>query len=166
MSNFKQIVPNLWFDSEAEEAANFYTSIFPNSRIVRINRYSEVGQKIHGRNAGTVMTVTFELNGTEFTALNGGPVFKFSEAISFIVNCGSQEEIDYYWDKLGEDGDENAKVCGWLKDKYGVSWQVIPSVIESWFCDENSEGAKRAMKAMLAMKKLDIQKLTDAYEGR
>lgn len=112
------------------------------------------------------MTVTFMLNGTEFTALNGGPLFKLNEAISFSIKCESQEEIDYYWEKLGQDGDEESKVCGWLKDKFGVSWQIVPTVMDSWFEDENSSGNKRAMKALLSMKKLDIRELTNAYEGK
>ena len=122
----KKIIPNLWFDSEAEDAAKFYTSIFKNSRISKIARYGEAGHEVHGRPAGTVMTVAFELDGQPFTALNGGPAFEFSEAISFQVNCETQAEVDYYWNELSASGDESAQQCGWLKDRYGVSWQIVP----------------------------------------
>src|SRR5262245_21480115 len=125
----KKIAPCLWFDDQAEEAANFYTSIFKNSKIINISRYGKEGFEIHGRPAGSVMTVAFELDGQKFTALNGGPVFKFNEAVSFQVSCQSQEEVDYFWGKLSEGGDKNAQQCGWLKDKYGVSWQIVPTVL-------------------------------------
>ena len=125
-TNMQRITPFLWFDSQAEEAASFYASIFKNSKIVSITRYGEEGAQASGRPKGTVMTVAFQLDGQEFVALNGGPYFKFTEAISFVVNCESQDEVDYYWEKLSEGGDEKAQQCGWLKDKYGVSWQIVP----------------------------------------
>jgi len=165
MANIQRISICLWFDNQAEDAARFYTSIFRNSSINEILRYSDVGQEIHGKPPGTVLTVQFELNGQRFTALNGGPMFKFSEAVSLEINCETQEEIDYYWEKLSEGGDERAQQCGWLKDRYGLSWQVVPAMISDLFRDENSEGSKRAMAAMLGMKKLDIAELKRAYEG-
>lgn len=161
----KNITPCLWFDSNAEEAANFYTSIFKNSKIGKISRYGKEGYEIHGKPAGTVLTVEFELNGQTFTALNGGPVFKFNEAISFQVNCESQSELDYYWDKLSQGGDEKAQQCGWLKDKYGVSWQIVPVVLAEMMQDKNAEKSERVMKALLQMKKLDIKTLEQAYNG-
>lgn len=165
MAIVHKIVPCLWFDSQAEEAASFYTSIFPNSRIGRIARYGKEGFEIHGRPEGSVMTVEFEIDGQSFTALNGGPVFKFSEAISFQVHCETQEEIDHYWARLSEGGDPEAQQCGWLKDKYGISWQIIPTVLGTLVGDPQSEKSQRAMKAMLKMKKIDIQGLRQAYEG-
>jgi predicted 3-demethylubiquinone-9 3-methyltransferase (glyoxalase superfamily) len=161
----KKITPCLWFDSNAEEAANFYTSILKNSKIGKISRYGKEGYEIHGKPAGTVLTVEFELNGQTFTALNGGPVFKFNEAISFQVNCESQSELDYYWDKLSQGGDEKAQQCGWLKDKYGVSWQIVPVVLAEMMQDKNAEKSERVMKALLQMKKLDIKTLEQAYNG-
>jgi predicted 3-demethylubiquinone-9 3-methyltransferase (glyoxalase superfamily) len=158
----KRIAPCLWFDDQGEEAARFYTSIFGNSRIVKIARYSDAGKEIHGRPAGSVMTVAFELDGLPFTALNGGPVFKFNEAISLQVNCETQQEIDYYWDKLSQGGDEGAKQCGWLKDKFGVSWQVVPNLLAEMELDD-SPRAQRVMTAVLKMKKLDIAALQKAY---
>jgi predicted 3-demethylubiquinone-9 3-methyltransferase (glyoxalase superfamily) len=155
----------LWFDNQGEEAAKFYTGIFKNSKIVRIARYGEAGHEVHGRSAGTVMTVAFELDGQAFTALNGGPLFKFNEAISFQVNCETQEEVDYYWKKLSEGGDKKAQQCGWLKDKYGASWQVVPRVLIEMMSDPDVEKSGRAMKAMLQMKKLDIGELKRAYAG-
>jgi predicted 3-demethylubiquinone-9 3-methyltransferase (glyoxalase superfamily) len=160
-----KITPCLWFDNQAEEAANFYTSIFKNSRIKKISRYGKEGYEIHGQPEGTVLTVEFEIEGQVFTALNGGPVFKFNEAISFQVNCETQEELDYLWNKLSEGGDEKAQQCGWLKDKYGVSWQIIPRVLGELVSDPNSEKSQRAMRAMLQMKKIDIKKLKQAYDG-
>ena len=162
VSTGQRISPCLWFDSEAEEAAGFYTRIFKNSRIVRITRYGKAGFEIHHRPAGSVMVVVFELDGQELTALNGGPVFKFTEAISFQINCETQEEIDYYWEKLSAGGDPRAQQCGWLKDKYGLSWQVVPTMMAELFKNENSAKAQRAMEAMLQMKKLDIAKLEKA----
>src|SRR6266498_3272732 len=134
-----RIAPCLWFDNQAEEAAAFYVSIFKNSRIASIARYSEAGQAAHGRPAGSVMTVAFELDGQPFTALNGGPHFKFNEAVSFQIMCQTQEEIDHYWNKLSEGGDKNAQQCGWLKDKYGLSWQVVPTVLAEMMSDPDKE---------------------------
>lgn len=159
------ITPCLWFDDQGEEAAKFYVGIFPNSKIVTVTRYSEAGQEVHGRKPGQVMTVAFELNGQTFTALNGGPYFKFNEAVSFEIHCDTQAEIDHYWEKLGAGGDPKAQQCGWLKDKFGVSWQVVPRGMADWFKDSASDGAKRAMTAMLKMKKLDIAELEKAYAG-
>jgi len=144
----QKIIPCLWFDNQAEEAANFYTSIFKNSKIGNISRYGKEGYEIHGREEGTVMTIEFEIDGQKFTALNGGPVFKFNEAISFVVNCANQEEIDYYWEKLTTSGGQES-VCGWLKDKYGVSWQIVPDIMRELVGDPASEKSQRALKAML-----------------
>ena len=160
----QKITPFLWFDSDAEEAVNFYTSIFKNSKIGNIARYGEAGREIHGKPAGTVMTVEFELNGQSFTALNGGPAFKFNEAISFVVSCESQEEVDYYWGKLSEGGDKNAQRCGWLKDRFGLSWQIVPTVLVRLLQDEDAGRSQRVMKAMLQMTKIDIQSLKQARE--
>jgi predicted 3-demethylubiquinone-9 3-methyltransferase (glyoxalase superfamily) len=165
-NNTQKITPCLWFDSNAEEAVNFYTSIFKNSRIGKISRYGEAGYEIHGKPAGTVLTVEFELNGQAFTALNGGPMFKFNEAISLQVSCESQEEVDYYWEKLSEGGDENAQVCGWLKDKYGLSWQIVPTVLGEMLQDKDTEKSGRVMEALLKMKKLDIEILKEAYNQK
>jgi predicted 3-demethylubiquinone-9 3-methyltransferase (glyoxalase superfamily) len=151
------------FADEAEEAARFYTGIFRNSRITAITHYTAAGFEAHHRPAGSVMTVAFELDGQAFLALNGGPVFTFNEAISLMVNCDTQEEIDYYWEKLSAGGAPGAQQCGWLKDRYGLSWQVVPRKIEEFFQDENSPGAGRAMEAMLPMKKLDLARLRRAY---
>jgi predicted 3-demethylubiquinone-9 3-methyltransferase (glyoxalase superfamily) len=160
----QKITPCLWFDSNAEEAVNFYTSIFKNSKIGNISRYGEAGYEIHGKPAGTVMTIEFELNGQAFTALNAGPLFKFNEAISFQVSCESQEEVDYYWEKLSEGGDKKAQQCGWLKDKYGVSWQIVPTVLGKMLQDNDAARANRVMQALLQMTKIDIQGLKQAYE--
>ena len=165
MPNIQRIAPCLWFDDQAEEAARFYTSIFKNSRIVETGRYSEAGHEYHHKPAGAVMIVVFELDGQQFTALNGGPQFHFTEAISLQVNCETQEEVDYYWEKLSEGGDENAQQCGWLKDKYGLSWQVVPTIISELLGDHTSEKSKRAMNALLQMKKPDIEQMKRAYEG-
>ena len=165
MATLSRLVPCLWFDSQAEDAARFYVGIFPNSRINTVTRYGNAGKEIHGREAGSVMTVEFELNGQPFTALNGGPHFKFNEAVSFQIMCRSQDEIDRYWEKLGAGGDPAAQQCGWLKDRYGLSWQVVPEGMEEMFKDPGSPGAERAMNAMLQMKKLDIAALREAYEG-
>jgi predicted 3-demethylubiquinone-9 3-methyltransferase (glyoxalase superfamily) len=165
MQDIQRITPCLWFDDQAEEAAGFYTAIFKNSRIVSITRYGEAGHEVHGRAAGTVMTVAFELDGQAFTALNGGPLFKFNEAISFQVSCATQEEVDYYWEKLSDGGDERAQQCGWLKDKYGVSWQVVPTILLEMINDPDSENSQRAVEAMLQMKKIDIDTLRQAYAG-
>jgi len=165
MPTVKRISPCLWFDSEAEQAAQFYTGIFKNARIVTITRYGKAGFETHHRPPGSVMTVLFELEGEEFTALNGGPLFKFSEAISFQINCETQKEIDYYWEKLSAGGDPKAQQCGWLKDKFGLSWQVVPTIMADLFKDENSAKAAKVMEAMLPMKKLDIAQLKKAAAG-
>jgi predicted 3-demethylubiquinone-9 3-methyltransferase (glyoxalase superfamily) len=165
MKDIQRITPCLWFDDQAEEAVEFYTAIFGNSRIVNISRYGEAGHEVHGRPAGTVMTVAFELDGQAFTALNGGPVFKFNEAISFQVHCETQEEVDYYWEKLSAGGDEKAQQCGWLKDRYGVSWQIVPGVLIDMLNDPDYGKSQRVMAAMLQMKKLDIDELQRAYGG-
>jgi predicted 3-demethylubiquinone-9 3-methyltransferase (glyoxalase superfamily) len=160
VAKMQRITPNLWFDMEAEEAANFYTSVFKDSKVVRVLHYGEAGP----RPAGMVMTVTFQLEGQEFTALNGGPEFKFNEAMSLLVNCESQEEVDEFWEKLSEGGEKGP--CGWLKDKFGVSWQIVPTVLEEMLQDEDSDRANRVMKAMLQMSKLDIAALEEAYGPR
>lgn len=165
MPVIQKITPCLWFDDQAEQAAAFYTGIFSNSRIVDISRYGEAGHEIHGKAAGTVMTVAFELDGQRFTALNGGPVFKFNEAISFQINCDTQQEVDHYWSKLSEGGDQQAQQCGWLKDKYGLSWQVVPAVLIEMLMDPDVEKSQRVMTAMLQMKKIDIDALKRAYAG-
>ncbi len=159
----KQLTPCLWFDSEAEEAAEFYCSIFKNSRIRNVSRYSDAGQEIHGKKPGTAMTVEFEIDGKSFVGLNGGPIFKFSEAISFQIPCETQEEIDYYWAKLTEGGTESQ--CGWLKDKFGLSWQVVPTALGKFLSGGDPEAAKRVTNAFLQMKKFDIAKLEQAYKG-
>ena len=161
----QRITPFLWFDDQAEEAARYYTSIFKNSRIVKVARYGKAGQEAHGRPPGSVMTVAFELDGQPFVALNGGPIFKFNEAISLTVNCETQEEVDYYWEKLSEGGDEKAQVCGWLKDKFGVSWQVVPTILPELMSDPDAGRSGRAMTAMLKMKKIDIAELKRAAAG-
>ena len=161
-----KITPCLWFDDNAEEAVNFYTSVFKNSKIKTISRYGEAGHEIHGKPAGSVMTVAFELDGQAFTALNGGPVFRFNEAISFQVSCETQEEVNYYWDKLSEGGDEKAQQCGWLKDKYGVSWQIIPTVLGEMLQDKDPKKSERVMSALLQMRKIDIRTLEKAYEQK
>jgi len=156
----------LWFDSNAEEAVNFYISIFKNSKIGKISRYGKEGYEIHGKPKGTVLTVEFELNGQTFTALNGGPAFKFNEAISFQVHCESQNEVDHYWEKLSQGGDEKAQQCGWLKDKYGVSWQIVPTVLGEMLQDKDPKKSGRVMNALLQMKKIDIRTLEKAYEQK
>jgi predicted 3-demethylubiquinone-9 3-methyltransferase (glyoxalase superfamily) len=161
-----RITPNLWFKDKAEEAAKYYCGIFKNSKISRISYYTGEGQEIHGMAEGTVMTVEFTLDGQEFVGLNGGPHFKFNEAISFIVNCETQDEVDHYWNKLSAGGDPKAQMCGWLKDKYGLSWQVVPVILSEMMLDKNKEKANRAMNAMLKMKKMDIPALEKAFEGR
>jgi predicted 3-demethylubiquinone-9 3-methyltransferase (glyoxalase superfamily) len=165
MQLIQRITPCLWFDHQAEEAAKFYIGIFRNSRIVQVSRYGEAGREVHGQAPGTVMTVAFELDGQTFTALNGGPIFKFNEAISFQINCETQAEVDHYWGKLSQGGDEGAQQCGWLKDKYGLSWQVVPRLLIEMLTDADSAKSQRAMKAMLQMKKIDIDKLKRAYAG-
>lgn len=162
----KKITPCLWFDNQAEEAANFYVSIFKNSKIGRISRYGKEGFEIHGRPEGSVMVVEFEIEGQTVTALNGGPLFKFNEAISLQVHCDTQKEVDYYWERLTEGGDKSAQQCGWLKDKFGVSWQVFPTAMIELLGDPDSEKSERAMKAMLQMKKIDLEELKRAYAGK
>jgi predicted 3-demethylubiquinone-9 3-methyltransferase (glyoxalase superfamily) len=163
MATLQRIVPCLWFDDQAEAAANFYIGIFPNSAIDTITRYGTAGFEVHGRPAGSVMTVEFRLDGQPFTALNGGPVFKFNEAVSFQITCETQQEIDDYWAKLTAGGDPKAQQCGWLKDRFGLSWQVVPRGMERMLADPESPGAQRAMHAMLGMKKIDIAALERAY---
>lgn len=160
----QKISPCLWFDNNAEDAVQFYVSIFRNSKVGNVTRYGKEGYEIHKKKEGTVMTIDFEIEGQKFLALNGGPVFKFNEAISFQIYCDTQEEIDYYWEKLTEGGDKNAQVCGWLKDKFGVSWQVVPLVLIKMLQDKDSNKTERVMKTMLQMHKLDINALTKAYQ--
>ena len=152
----------LWFDQQAEEAADFYTSIFKNSKILNIARYGQSGAEVSGRPQGSVMTVTFELDGEEFMALNGGPIFTFSPAISLIVNCETQQEIDHFWDKLSKGG--AIEQCGWLKDKYGISWQIVPTILSQMMLDKDAKKSESVMQAMLPMKKLEIQTLKQAYD--
>ncbi len=159
----QKITQNLWFDTEAEEAAQFYTSIFKNSSIGSISRYPKEGFEVHGMPEGTAMTVTFKLEGQEFIALNGGPIFKFNEAISFVINCADQSEVDYFWDKLS--AVPESEQCGWVKDKFGLSWQIIPKQLGELMSDPDKEKSGRVMQAMLKMKKIDIAKLKEAYDG-
>lgn len=161
----QKITPFLWYDHEAEEAANFYVSIFPNSKIGKITHYPKEAEEASGKKAGEVMTVDFELSGQRFTAINGGPPFKLSEAVSFVISCENQDEIDYYWNKLSEGGDEKSQVCGWLKDKYGLSWQVTPNILEEMIADPDPKKVGRAMKEMLKMKKIIIKDLEEALKG-
>src|SRR3989441_557938 len=156
----QKITPFLWFDNQAEKAVNFYVSIFKNSKIRSIARYEEEAAKASGRPKGSVMTVAFELNGQEFTALNGGPLFKFTEAMSLVVNCETQEEVDHFWETLSAGGQEVQ--CGWLKDRFGVSWQVVPTVLREMLQDKDPEKSKRIMAALLRMKKLSIEGLKNA----
>ena len=166
MPAIQKITPCLWFDDQAEEAVGFYTSIFENSKVVATSRYGEEGREIHGKPAGTVLTVAFELDGQAFTALNGGPIFKFNEAISLQVSCETQQELDQYWAKLSQGGDPEAQQCGWLKDRYGLSWQIVPRVLAEMMSGPVSEKTERVMKALLQMKKIDIGELQRAYAGR
>jgi predicted 3-demethylubiquinone-9 3-methyltransferase (glyoxalase superfamily) len=159
------ITPCLWFDGEAEDAARFYTGIFPNSKITSISHYGEAGREVHGQPAGKVLTVAFELDGRPFTALNGGPQFKFNEAVSFQIPCRNQEEIDYYWDKLTAGGDARAQQCGWLKDRYGLSWQVFPAAVMEMLQDQDRKKADRVMQAIMEMRKMDLAALERAYAG-
>ena len=160
----QRITPFLWFDDQAEEAVDFYVSIFQNSKIRSIARYDDEGAKAAGRPKGSVMTVAFELDGQDFTALNGGPIFKFTEAMSLVVNCETQEEVDHFWERLSAGGQEVQ--CGWLKDRFGVSWQVVPTVLIEMLQDKDPEKSKRVMAAMLRMKKINIEPLKRAYAGR
>jgi predicted 3-demethylubiquinone-9 3-methyltransferase (glyoxalase superfamily) len=159
----QKITPHLWFDSQAEDAAKFYTGIFKNSKILEVSRYGEAGQEVHGQEPGTAMTVSFELDGQHFLALNAGPIFTFNEAISFVIDCKDQEEVDYYWDNLS--AVPGAEQCGWLKDKFGVSWQVVPRQLHELMSDDDAQKANRTMNAMLKMKKLDIAELQRAHDG-
>jgi predicted 3-demethylubiquinone-9 3-methyltransferase (glyoxalase superfamily) len=163
-NQMQKVTPCLWFDNQAEEAANFYVSIFKNSKVGSVARYGEEGAKVSGRPKGTVMTVIFQLDGQEFMALNGGPMFKFTEAISFMVNCKTQQEVDELWQKLSQGGEEGP--CGWLKARYGLSWQIVPTVLGEMLQDKDPEKSERVMKAMLQMKKLDIASLKQAYEKK
>ncbi len=156
----QKITPFLWFDNQAEEAMNFYVSIFKNSKVLDVTRYGEAGPGPKG----TVMTAKFRLDGQEFVALNGGPQFKFTEAISFVVNCETQKEVDEFWEKLSEGGEKSR--CGWLEDKFGLSWQVVPTVLVEMYQDKDPEKSQRVMKAMLQMEKLNIKKLKEAYDGK
>ena len=165
MSNIERITPFLWFDSQAEEAVQFYTSVFKNSRIVKTIRYTDAGKKTHKRPAGSVMTIEFEIEGQTFTALNGGPEFKLNEAVSFVIKCQNQAEIDSYWQKLTPGSDPKSHICGWLKDKYGLSWQVVPVVLPDLLGDSDTGAAARTMEALLKMKKLDIEALKHAHAG-
>ena len=162
---FQQIIPCFWFDNQAEEAARFYTGIFKNSKVTQISHYGEAGQEVHGQKPGSVMVVAFELDGQSFTALNGGPVFKFNEAISFQVQCDTQDEIDFYWGKLSAGGDPKAQQCGWLKDKYGASWQIVPRTMGEMMTASDPAKSNRVMTAMLLMKKIDLAALKQAFDG-
>ena len=164
MASVQKITPCLWFDNQAEEAAKFYVSLFENSAMGAVTRYRKEGFEVHGRPEGSVLTVSFRLEGQEFTALNGGPHFKFSEAISFVVRCETQTEVDRYWDKLGDGGDQRAQQCGWLKDKYGVSWQIVPAALFEMMSGTDRIKSERVMRAVLQMKKLDVAALRRAYE--
>ena len=160
----QKITPFLWFDSNAEEAVNFYVSIFKNSKLGKVTRYNEASSKAAGRPEGSVMTMEFQLEGQSFTAINGGPHFKFTEAISFVVDCETQEEVDYFWNKLTADGGQESQ-CAWLKDKYGLSWQIVPRVLIEMIGDKDPQKAQRVMEAMLQMKEIDIATLQRAYDG-
>jgi len=164
MTKTQKITTFLWFDDQAEEAAHFYVSIFKDSRVTGVMRYDEEGAKVSGRPKGSVMTVAFELGGQQFTALNGGPLYKFTDAISLVVHCENQPEVDHFWETLSAGGEEVQ--CGWLKDRFGLSWQVVPDVLFEMLQDRDPEKSKRAMAAMLTMKKLDIGVLRKAFEGR
>lgn len=161
----QKITPNLWFNNQAEEAVNFYFSVFDDAKIGKITRYGKEGYDIHGMAEGTVMTIEFQIEGQKFVALNGGPHFQFNEAISFIVNCETQEEVDYLWERLAEGGDPAAQQCGWLKDKHGVSWQIVPTMLTEMINDADPVKAQSVFQAVLSMKKIDIDVLKLSYEG-
>ena len=165
MATLQKIVPCLWFDTQAEDAARFYTGIFKNSSIGEISRYTEAGREVHGRTPGAVLAVAFDLDGQSFTALHGGPNFKYNEAVSLQVMCENQREIDQFWDKLSEGGDPNAQQCGWLKDKFGLSWQIVPRALADMMADPDSARTSRVMVALLGMKKLEIKTLERAYRS-
>jgi predicted 3-demethylubiquinone-9 3-methyltransferase (glyoxalase superfamily) len=161
----QKITPFLWFDDQAEEAVKFYTSIFKNSKVGRVLRYDEQAAKAAGRAVGSVLTIEFEIEGQKFVALNGGPQFKFNESVSFVVNCDTQKEVDYFWEKLTADGGRES-ACGWLKDKFGLSWQITPTVLIDMLHDKDAEKSERVMNAMLQMQKIDIESLKEAYAGK
>jgi len=165
MPSVQKITPNLWFDDQAEEAASFYVSVFPDGEILSVSRYGEAGFEIHGRPAGSVMTVDFRIAGIHFVGLNGGPLFRFNESVSFIIDCADQAEVDHYWDALGEGGDPAAQQCGWLKDRFGVSWQVVPEALGRLMSDPDPAVGQRVMTAFLPMKKLIIAELEKAARG-
>lgn len=166
MSGKQRVTPCLWFDNQAEEAAKYYVGIFRNSKILKIGRYGEAGKEHHGRAAGSVMIVEFRLDRQRFTALNGGPQFKFNDAVSLQVSCKDQKEVDYYWARLSDGGDPKAQVCGWLKDKYGLSWQIVPDIVPKLLGDHRSPKSQRAMAAMMQMVKPDIAAMKRAYAGK
>jgi predicted 3-demethylubiquinone-9 3-methyltransferase (glyoxalase superfamily) len=161
-TRFQRITPFLWFNAEAEEAANFYISVFENSRILSSTRYGQEAAKATGRPEGSLMTIAFELDGQQFSAINGGPVFSFNPAVSLVVNCQTQDEVDHYWNHLSKDGDPSAQQCGWLKDRYGLSWQIVPVQLLEWLTHADQAKAQRAMHAMMAMKKIDLTALQKA----
>lgn len=165
MASLQRLTNCLWFDHQAEEAAKFYTSVFKNSRIGKITYYGKEGQEQHRQKPGTVMTISFELDGHTFLGLNGGPVFKMTEAISFVINCTDQAEIDYYWEKLTAGGDPRSQQCGWLKDKFGLSWQVVPTALEDMITSEDKIKSGRMMAALMKMKKLELAELENAFNG-
>jgi predicted 3-demethylubiquinone-9 3-methyltransferase (glyoxalase superfamily) len=165
MTIANRITPCLWFDQQAEEAAQFYVSIFPNSKVGRIARYGTEGQEHHHQPPGSVMTVEFELDGQTFTALNGGPVFQFNEAVSLQIHCETQAEVDHYWNRLTAGGDPRSQQCGWLKDRFGVSWQVVPTIVPRVLTDPDPVKSSRAMRAILQMHKLDIAAIQQAFDG-
>lgn len=165
MAKIDRFATCLWFDGQGEAAARFYVKIFKNSKIIRVAKYGEAGKEIHGQKPGSVMVVDFMLDGHHFQALNGGPNFKFNEAVSIVVRCKDQKEVDYYWSKLSAGGDKKAQVCGWLKDKFGVSWQVVPTAMDTMFSDPKSAKYTRVMNAMMKMSKLDLPTLQRAYKG-
>ncbi|MBE1159815.1 VOC family protein [Dyella acidiphila] len=164
-TRFQRITPFLWFDDKAEEAAHFYVSVFDNARILASTRYGKEAAAASGRAAGSIMTIAFELDGHKFTALNGGPVFNFTPALSLVVNCHTQEEVDHYWNKLSADGDPTAQQCGWLKDRYGLSWQIVPTQLVDYLTHADAAKAQKAMQAMLKMKKIDLAVLQQATEA-
>jgi predicted 3-demethylubiquinone-9 3-methyltransferase (glyoxalase superfamily) len=166
MAIVQKITPCLWFEKQAEDAAKFYVSIFKNSGIETVTRYGKEGFERHRQPEGTVQTVTFRLEGQTFTALNGGPKYTLSPAVSFVVHCESQAEVDYFWDKLGAGGDPTWQVCGWLRDKFGLSWQIVPEALFSMITDKDASKSARVMAALMQMKKLDLPTLQRAYEGR
>jgi predicted 3-demethylubiquinone-9 3-methyltransferase (glyoxalase superfamily) len=166
MAIMKKMAANLWFDHQAEEAVKFYTSVFKNSSTGRISRYGKEGHETHKMEEGTVMTIEFELEDQAFLALNAGPEFKFNESVSFVIHCDDQDEVDYYWDKLSEGGDPKAQACGWLKDQFGLSWQIVPSIMPALLASEEKERTERVMKVVMGMKKPNISELQKAYQGQ